>query len=395
MPRRLNLQGFARPDILRRIEAGNMLELLAPYREYFADRGVPLAERPKEVDYRKLAVILLASDEETPPHLVEALHVIGNTGVEERIDELLQTAASHGVDTGDGGITPIDLAVRIWLKAPQALEKLEREAHSHRKLKFEHFPARDPAAPMLLEQLPEDLSPLEADLDGWFQEHKRGTGCIIDRLVCGTEVRFIIDHGLPCKRERNRKGRESSPLYYRPETSDLVVCDAVANELRVHASTLGEMRLYVAAFGRHLFGDENHFTFATKYTLEPLQLRGRDALNCRNIYGLETIRLREIQWAWDGAFQHVETHRAADLFLAFAVRDLAIPREATITKAVFEVRLTGIEKPRKLSIRPPNTASFERGEEAALIEQWLRDQEFILVGAKAGNEEADAVMADV
>lgn len=396
MARRPSLKSFAAPDVLRKIEPGNLLELFSPYRDYFSDRGFPLPESPvEELNYRQLAVVLLAADEETPPELMEALHVIGNTGIDERIDDLLRLAFLNGVDAGAADITPIDLAIRIWLKAPKVLEKIERDDLFQKKLKFEHFVSQAPGNAIPADELSSELAEMAAELGEWFEKNKRGPGCNIDRVVSGEEVRFLIDHGLPCKRERNRKGRESSPLYFRSEKTDIVVYDSAADELRVHASTLGEMRQYVAAFGKHLFGDANRFSFKAKYTLAPLQLRGRESLTCRNIEGLESIRLREIHWAWDGAFKHVETHRASDLFMAFAVRQVAIPKEPKIIKAVFEVKLTGLEKPRSATIKPPAAASFGRGEEAALIEQWLREQKFVVVGAAVRDEETDPVVVGV
>ncbi len=393
MPQIANLKSFGRLDILRTIDAANLGELFSQYREYFEARGCPLPARGEEPDYRALSKVLLASDEETPPELIEALHVIGSVGVPERIDDLLEVASLNGVDAGDGGITPIDLALRIWLRAPKALQRLGRDDLFQKKLKFEHFPAANPEAPVQADVLDKDLAPLEAELDLWFQNHKRGPGCNIGRNIPGGEARFAVDHGLPCKRERERKGRESSALVYRPEKTDIVVYDLVSNELRVHASTVGEIRLYVSAFGKHLFGDEGRFQFSQKYTLDPLKERGRDALNCRGVDGLEWIKLREIQFDWGGAFKHIETDRGADLFLAFAVRGMAIPQEPVIRKAVFEVKLAGIDKPRLVSIKPPNTATFGRGEAVALIEQWLREQGFVLLGKRVEDEETDPVMA--
>ena len=396
MAQRPNLKSFARPDILKKMDVASLVELLTPYRDYFEARGCPLPPIPgEEPDYRKISLVLLSSDEETPPELIEALYVIGDLGIEERVDDLLEIAFRNQTETGDAGITPIDLALRLWLKVPKALERLVRDELFQKKLKFEHFPAQSIESAVPVRDLPGDVSAIETDLDSWYQEHKRGPGCNISRVDSETEARFLIEHGLPCKRERNRKGRESSPLYYRPEKIDIVVYDAAANELRVHASTLGEMRLYLKAFGKRLFGREDQFTYREKYTLEPLRQRGRDALNCRSIDGLETIRLREIQYAWDGAFKEVETHRASDLFLAFALRNVAIPEEAFIRKAVFDVKLASIEKPEKVTITLPNTATLGHGEAAALIEQWLREQGFILVGARAEDEEAEPVMAGV
>ncbi len=396
MAQRPNLKSFARPDILKKIGVVDLVELLTPYRAYFESRACPLpSEAGEEPDYRQISLALLSSDEETPAELIESLYVIGNLGIEERVDDLLEIAFLNGIHTGDAGITPIDLALRLWLNVPQALRRLERDELFQKKLRFEHFPAQATEAAIPVRDLPADVAMIETDLDSWFQEHKRGPGCNISRTDSETEARFVIEHGLPCKRERNRKGRESSSLYYRPEKTDIVVYDAAANELRVHASTLGEIRIYLKAFGKHLFGNEDRFTYRQKYTLNPLKLRGRDALNCHSIDGLESIRLREIQYAWTGAFKEVETHRASDVFLAFALRNVVIPHEPVIRKAVFDVKLAGIEKPEKVTITPPNTATFGHGGAAALIEQWLREQGFILLGVRAADEETDPAMAGV
>jgi hypothetical protein len=394
MARNLNLKGFAAPNVLGKIETGHLLELLAPHRGYFEARGFNLPESSAEpFNYRQLSLVLLASDEETPPELVEALHVIGNVGTAARMDDLLQIALQNGVDAGGDDLTPIDLAVRLWLRVPKALEKLERDERFEKKLKFEHFPARKDAPLIAAEDLPTHVAPIEADIELWLQDHQRGLGCNIDRVISGAEIRFLIDHGLPWKRERCRQGRESSRLQYRPEASDLVICDTAANELRVHTSTIGEMRLYVDSFGRHLFGDEHHFTFDSKYTLDPLKQRGREALFCQGVAGLERIKLRELQWDWNDAVPEVEIHRGADLFPALELHRKSIPHNAVLLKAIFEVHLTGIEKPRIVWIRPPSTAGYGRGEEAALIELWFRYQGFILLGAMVSDEKTDTIVA--
>ncbi len=367
-----------------RIAPANLLELLSPYRSYLADRGFLLPEQlSEEWNQRELAVLLLADDEEMPPTLVEALHVIGNTGTAKRIDDLLHLALIHDVDARAADITPLDLAVRIWLKAPRALYKLERDKHPKKTRQFNHFAAETAGGGAAPNDLPQDLTALTAQLDEWFESNKRGACRSIDRVVSGDEARFLIIHGLPCHSERNRKGLDSSPLQFRPEESDLVVYSSVHNELRVRATTLAETRLYVAAFGRHLFGSKAHFALKPKYSLAPLQLRGRAALNCRSIESLESIRLREIQWVRGGAFEHLEIHRASDLFAVFDLRQKTIPQESKLIKAAFEVKLTGVEKPRIVQIKPPSRSSFGCGEEAELIEQWLREQRFIVAGRAA------------
>lgn len=378
------LRSFAAPEILMRIAPANLLELCLPYRGYLADRGFSLPEQlSEEWNQRDLAVLLLADDEEMPPTLVEALHVIGNTGIAERIDDLLHLALIHDVDARSVNITPADLAVRIWLRAPKALDELDRSERFKEKRHFKHFTAETAGGGTAPEDLPQNLTALAAQLDEWFERNKRGANCSVDRVVSGDEVRFLIVHGLPCHCESNGKGRGSSPLHVRPEESDLVVYSSAYDELRVRATTLAETRLYLAAFGKHLFGSKTYFALKPKYSLAPLKLRGREALNCRSIEGLESVRLRKIQWAWEGAFRHVEIHRAPDLFTVFALQHRTIPQEPKLIRAVFEVKLTGDEKPRIVRIKPPSSASFGCGGEAELIEQWLREQRFIVAGMAA------------
>jgi hypothetical protein len=384
---------FTHPDILRTIEVASLLDLLRPHEKYLESRGFAFpGPAPAKPDCSKLALILVNSDGDTPPDLLESLHVIGNVGVQERVDQLLDIARLHGVKTSDR-ISAIDLAIRVWFKAPAELVKLERDEFLQKAFKFEYFPTTGAVLGEIKPEKKSDFSNLEKRLDDWFLEHKRGIGSVVQCADSGTELRFLVDHGLTCKRDRDRKGRQSSPLYFRPEKMDLVVLDLVEHELRVHASTVGEVRLYVMEFGRHLFNDPGYFAFKKKYTLEPLRTRGRKALVCKGIEGMKSVRLRELTWTWDNAFAHVVKHRASDLFLALGLQRLGIPLDAILTKAVFEVELTDVEKSRRFSIWPPKTAAYGRGEEAALIEQWLRKQDFILLGKKMTREKADPLVA--
>jgi hypothetical protein len=384
---------FTHPDILRTIEVASLLDLLRPHEKYLESRGFAFpGSAPAKPDYSKLALILVNSDGDTPPDLLEALHVIGNVGVPERVDQLLEIARLHGAKTSDR-ITAIDLAIRVWFTAPQELAKMERDEFLQKAFKFEYFPAMGTVLSEIKPEKKTDFSNLEKRLDDWFLEHKRGIGSEVQCAESGTELRFLVDHGLTCKRDRDRKGRRSSPLYFRPEKMDLVVLDLVEHELRVHASTVGEIKLYVTEFGRHLFNDSCYFAFKKKYTLEPLRKRGRKALICKGIEGMKSVRLRGIDWTWDNAFGHAVKHRASDLFLALAVQKMEIPPGAILKKAVFEVDLTDVDKSRRFSIWPPKTTTYGRGEEAALIEQWLRKQGFILLGKKTIGDKADPVVA--
>ena len=143
MTQRFTTRSFSRADILRKIDPANLIELLSPYRDYLEPRGFQFPPAPEaQPDYQQLALILLNADKEAPMDLIEALHVIGNMGTDKHIDDLLEIAIAEGIDIGTDEIPSLDLAVRIWLKAPDALEKKERQDVFQKRLTFEHFPAR-------------------------------------------------------------------------------------------------------------------------------------------------------------------------------------------------------------------------------------------------------------
>ncbi|MBI4463818.1 MAG: hypothetical protein HY647_03840 [Acidobacteria bacterium] len=392
MPR-FNPVAFSQPDLLKRIQARTLLALLRMYAAFFEARqfSLPADDRLSAQHYLQLAGILAQPDESTPSDLVEALHLISNLGTDEHFDELLALARRYLIDTA-GDVTAEDLAARIWLSTPQLLIQMDRTELLDRRRRFESFPATDPDDVTPIEALPSELSPLEGDLDGWFKSKKRGIGSKVIRKDSSNEVRFLIQHGQPCRREPSRRGSESTSTFFRPEKTDVVIYDLGNNELRINTSTLGELRLYRNQFGKHLFGDENKFLYAEKYTLEPLREQGEEALSCRDIQGMESVVLREIEYGRAGGYEHVIKHKAADLFAALAASEEGIEREAKLLMAKFSVALEGQKLPCSVVIRPRNIAEYGRGEQALQIEQWLRARGFVHVGS-AAYAETEPVMA--
>jgi hypothetical protein len=390
---RFNPKSFAQPDLLRAIHPINLIRLLEPCRAVLETRSLSLPkENGGEIDYVTLSGILAQPDEWMDSQTIEGLHLISNLGTDANFDQLLDIARRNFIEV-DMEATAADLAARIWIEAPQTLVLKEREAGSHRRRKFESLRARDPESVTPPDQLPFQFDALEADLEGWFMAKKRGVGCRVIRADLPGEVRFLIQHGQLCKREPSRKGGESTCTFFRPERTDLVVYDPHNNELRISAGTIGELRLYQEKFGQHLFGDPEKFVYAPKYTLAPLKAAGARALQCADISGIERIRLTEIEYTWPCAVDYAERHKADDVFQALSLKRRSIEPEARLRRARFSVKLRGESSPRPVLIQPPNIAEYGRGEEAALIEQWLRERGFVLVGSAANDEEAELFMA--
>ena len=390
---RFSLKSFAQPDLLKKIQSANLIPLLEPFRMFLEMKGFDLPSGPdQEIDATTLGGILAQPDEDMPGDLVEALHLIGSLGSDERFDELLDLAGANQIET-DGEVTALDLATQIWLKNPEALERKEHEEFFQKRKSFESFRAADPKDVMAVDDLPVDLSELEASLDAYFQAKKRGVGCRIIRKDSAGEVRFLVEHGQPCKREPSRKGSRSTSTFFRPEKTDVVIYDVTHNELRINASAFADVREYRAVFGRHVFGGEEKFVFCEKYTLDPLKKDGRASLNCRDIPGLDSVNLREVEYSWGGAFEHVEIHRAEGLLHALALIQRDIEQEPQIRKAVFKIKLDGEKKPRTVTIKAGNKSGYNRGEEAMMIEDWLRARGFVLTEEAAQDAQVDAALA--
>ena len=390
---RFNPKSFAQPDLLKTIQPRNLIRLLEPCRAFLEDRGLSLPrDEASEIDYLMLSGILAQPDEWMDSQVVEGLHVIGNLGVDGNFDQLLDIARLNFIEV-DMESTAADLATQIWIEAPQALVLKEREAGSHRRRKFESFRARNPEEVLPPEQLPIQFDELEADLEGWFMAKKRGIGCRVIRTDQPGEIRFLVQHGELCTRKPSRKGPQSTCTFFRPEKTDLVVYDAVNNELRISTGTIGELRLYREKFGKHVFGDPEKFVYAQKYTLTPLKVDGARSLQCMDVEGIERVRMTEIEYAWPCAFEYTERHKADDVFKALELKRRSIETDAMLLRARFSVKLYGEPNPRPVLIQPPNIAEYGRGEESALIEQWLRVRGFVLVGSAANDEEAESFMA--
>jgi hypothetical protein len=388
----LRFKSFAQPDLLKRIQRENLVLLIDPYRLFFETKNFQIPAGDAELDYLALAAVLAQPDEDMPSDLVEALHLIENFSGDECFDDLLEIATGFGLKLSNDATTP-DLATRLYLRDQQILERKEKEILFEKRKNFESYCAANPAERIRVEELPSDLAPLEAELDAYFSFKKQGVGCRIIRKDSDREVRFLVQHGQTCKREPSRKGAESTCTFFRPEKTDVVILDIAHNEMRINASNLGALRQYRALFGRHLFRDENRFVFAEKYTLDPLKMDGQPAMACRDVAGIDSVRLREIEYGWEGAFDHVEIHRAEDLFKALMIVNRIVEKGARIRKAVFKIKLEGEKKARTVAIKAGNKSGYNRGEEATMIEDWLRARGFVLTQERSPNAEANAAVA--
>ena len=182
---------------------------------------------------------------------------------------------------------------------------------------------------------------MEAALDDWFEQHKRGRGCRIFLFPRDKKISILVRHGLPMRREAShQEDGNSSTEFYRPEQHDVLIYDAASDEMAVHAATKGEVKLYLAAFGRLLFEDEEYFPPADKFSLDPLIDDGPKSVLCEDVDGLDQICLVEYRRYWGGAYKEMEIRKATDIFAALADRKQELSASGRLVGAVFKIKFT-------------------------------------------------------
>ena len=375
-----NLRRFAQPDGLKAIAPEHLLALLKPYESYFIERGLmlPSISDPHQIDYDRLVELLMTPDSDTPTDLVDALFLVHEMATLERMDILLQEMENNGLALADNpDPTPADIAVQVYLKNKDILERKHAEQFLVKPRSFEYYQTEEQPIPEFKEPSTEVLTSLESDLDDWFETKKRGRGSKVFFYPKDDSIWFLVRHGDPYKREGSLEGSQQSSVFYRPEKYDVLIYETAIGEIRMNACNKGEKDTLRRQFGRHLFGDEDYFPSTAKYSLQPLQTNGESSIVCTDVEGMEWVRLKELQFYWGGAEKEIEIRKANDLFAAFHSRDHDIPEKAHIIRASFLVKFRDSKTARTVTIKSSNIALYTRDSDASVIEEWLMKRGFI------------------
>jgi hypothetical protein len=84
-----------------------------------------------------------------------------------------------------------------------------------------------------------------------------------------------------------------------------------------------------------------------------------------------------VQLQFRGPYNDRSIFRSKDLFSSLQDRSKDLPRFGNLVAASFQVKFENSSKPRTIKIKTPNVASFDRKEDAHVIEQWMKARGFI------------------
>lgn len=384
--RTVNLRRYSEPDTLREISPRTLVALMDEHREFLASKGVklPPVGEEAELKYQSLATIFLSPDD-IPKELVEKFHMVKQMSGPGTMDKILDTVRARQMEfTFPADSSPEDVAAHLLLTNRPLFQEIYAQKAVARYRSFVYYVARRKRAGF---QPPASLTALEKTLNSWYEAHQRGRTARVFWREHDNEFWFYVRHAQPIKRDGcvGLKDLESGSMIYRPERHDVVIYDAEAGEMRVHADCEQEPELFRLAFGMHLFNDANYFPACKgKYTLEPLK-SGRTVLACAGIDGLLDISLKEIEFRGHGELGLRERVYASDVFSIFEKRQFQIPAVADIRMARFAVLFRDAKKPRSFTIRPSNFATFSRDDDSVPLHVWLERQKFVLPNGEENN----------
>lgn len=391
-----NLKRFSDPKALRSVAPEVLARFLSPYRDYLQSKGFCLPEdcsTLSDFDNLSLTAILMTPDETMPAGLVDALYFTHEMASDRAMDDLVAVADRIGLVIPETS-TPLDAAMRIWVRDREALERAHSQKHITRSRSFEHYPAESVVE--LTDPEDDKLAAMESALDEWFTRRKCGGNSKVFIYPAVDEVWFLVRHGDAYKRESAVEGYKSKGLFFRPEAFDVACYVPSTGELRIHAKTKAARDLYRRELGMLIAGDPGHFPGDDKYTLDPLMEDGQRALYCRDIPGIDSIILSSLRVKKRALLlmSFYVDYSAKNVFLVFTGGEERLGERDTLIKAKFTVKFSDSEKPRSVTLYPPNKVQVCRDGDTALVETWLRKRGFV-IGVRAEYEETDSVLASM
>jgi hypothetical protein len=373
----MKFKRFTKLGFLKEIGRELLQKFFERFKSQLSERGLqlPPAHLEDPEYFNALATVVMAPDG-LPDDLVEAVYAI-----EEMATAQGQERLENAIAQGDLQIvfaensSSSDLAMQVYLAAPEVLAQKNNELRLARLSSFEYHGAKTPkdrsdsfAAPA-----PATLALITADLNEWCKANNRGTETVlIEPYLIEGEFWFLIRHGAIYARMAKLEKGSLKMLHFRPAKDDVVVYDPVRDESRIHAGTKGEKALYLGTFGARLFSDPDYFSERKAFSLESLRLLGADALDVERIDTIRSITLRGYELAFGGPNHPVHIQLADDIFAAAAeTSEPAIPPGGTLVSATFDILFAGDKKPRKITVRPPNTLKLGRYCDASAVQRWL------------------------
>lgn len=375
-----NLRGLGRP-LLK--------EFFARFSEELKECKATLPPDTLENDdqyFKKLADVFF-SPKKLPPKMTDVLEAVIELADDKGVADLTIAAKEKNLPI-DWTMqrTNLDIVMQVWLLDEELMLKMHNEHRLVRTTKFMYWGTKTPPAERMAFTPPTDavLELVRKAVDEWCVENHRGedTVTITPHNLDG-EWWYLIQHGGTMSRLAESKGNQKTEtLFYRPGKDDVLVYNIERDEIRIHTGSKAEWELYRKEFGQRLRGDPNYFSERKNFKLDPLRKDVDKALSVEGLPDIRRITLQELEMSFGGDFDD-RTIRKSDDMVASAVERSkdgkeikAVPDKGKLVRAVFEMEFVKCTKPRRVTIRIPDTLNVGRTGDVKAVHDWLTLREF-------------------
>jgi hypothetical protein len=373
----LRFKNFSDLGFIQRVDKPRfMAPLLTPHKDYFAKQELDVEKLKNGDGYDRKLLSAFTSAEDMPEDLLDKLYMLDDLADGAGHGRILAEADRQGVKLNGilgEDLSPGELAIAVHLQHARVV----RSAHDRtifRKIKnYEEFQGTG-GKQLSLKAANAKRAALEADLAPWFESKNRSRACEIYVYEEKDDIKFEITHGRPYRTDGTiDKKLRRSRVAYRPQKHDSVIFDTRTGVLKLNAQTQGEKDLYRKAFGKVLFDDEGYFPAGDIYTLAPLR---KAKPTIATVAGIESARLTEVWIQVDAESGFVQISRAYNLLAEADKRGNPNFAQGKIVRAAFLIKYRSGGRPRRLELRPPNVAIYDRARDGDPAEEFMRANGF-------------------
>jgi hypothetical protein len=387
----LHFRQFCRLDFIQSI---NIEDQFVPVlRKWDADLrrlGLNLDGLKNDDPSARRVLDAFTAKERLPGDLLELLYMLDDLADEQGDDRLRALVAAEGVEEDipglDGDLSYADTAILIYRHKPEILTACHDEATPRKVCKYIEWRAAN-AIGLTLSQAKRRKQRVEREMAAWFASKGRGRVCDVHVFQDNNELRFVITHGQNYRSQGSyTPDLKRSRSAFRPQRHDLAIWDPRRRVLLVHASTRAEQQQYRSVFGQVYWGSTTYFQRDDIYNLAVLQ---RHNFTLSQAYGVTASRLVEVITTLDDAHNTRQVTTGSDLLAS--AREQRAPNLArgTIVSAGFLLSYESGGRPRRLDIRMPNIADYDRDRDGIPARAWLEANRFLVESMPAADVEDD------
>ena len=356
-----------------------MVPLLLPYAEYFKAQGLDVAKLKNSDEQDRKLLQAFTRANEMPPHLLHLLYLLGDLADEVGHDRILTEAEQQKTDLM--GIIKQDLslgefAIAVHQVHPRVLTACHDKMHARKIKNFEEYQTAGDRQ-LTLDAVVEKVPILETEMAPWFEAKDRSPACKIYAYQERNDIKLHVTHGRPFRIDASLdKKLERSRIGWRPQKHDSIIYDTRYGVLKINAQTGPERDLYRKTFGQVLFGDPGHFPESEIYVLERLRVGKAGIVPVTSI---ESVRLTEVCIMIDDDQNFTQVSRAYNLIEAAAKHGQPNLQQGTLVRAAMMLKYSSGGRARKLEVRQPRVAVFDRDRDGDVVEAFLKANGFLKV----------------